>query len=214
MGLFFKQKQFLIGWIMALSALSPGILSADPESTASPEQKISKGIFLIADSRLNDPNFRESVILIMRHGTDGSIGIIINRPTTQSLATLLPALPLHEKSSDTVFMGGPVSRSVLSWLLHTERPLQGMEEVFGSLYFSINARPPDPLLKESKQFRAYAGYAGWAPGQLQAEISRGDWRLLPGDASIIFQNDPETIWPELFRRSQQRSVMRSLKKSG
>jgi putative transcriptional regulator len=212
MSLSHKQKFFLIGWIMAIALLIPGIPSAGIERHASPALKISKGVFLIADPRLNDPNFRESVILMTRHGGDGSIGVIVNRPTMQPLTDLLPDLPLPGKSSSTLFLGGPVSRTLLSWLIQTERPPQGMEGVLGNLYFSINAPPPAPLLKESKQLRVYTGYAGWGPGQLQAEIDRGDWRLLPADVSTIFQKDSETIWPELFRRSQERSVTLPLKK--
>ena len=93
MHLSLKYKLFLIGCLIAVSSLIPGTDSAGVESTLSSEQKISKGIFLIADPRLTHPNFRESVVLITRHGADGSIGIIINRPTKQPLASLLPDLP-------------------------------------------------------------------------------------------------------------------------
>jgi putative transcriptional regulator len=195
---FFIQKLLLAGWMVALWTLLPGILSAGME------REVSKGVFLIADRRLTDPNFRESVVLITHHDTDGSIGVVINRPTTRPLSTI-PDPRLKETPSGTLFSGGPVSPSILSLLLQSERPPQEMEAVLNDVYFRLNPQSFAGL-KGSKQFRVYAGYAGWAPGQLAAEITRGDWRILPADPVLLFQNDPEHIWPELFRRSEQRSV--------
>lgn len=200
-----KQKIFFAAWMAILSIFLPGVLSAGIESIL--ERSVTKGLFLIADPRLTDPNFRESVVLITHHGADGSLGVIINRPTDRPLSSL-PGLPLQGTSSGFLFIGGPVSRNALSSLVQTEHASKEVEAVLEGVYFMTDPLATAGLLKESKQFRIYAGYAGWAPGQLQGEIDRGDWRLLPADAALLFRNNPETVWPELFRRSQQRSVKR------
>lgn len=201
----FKQKPFLglavTVWVLIFTALS-----APSEGNIPLIKRAAKGTFLIADPRLTDPNFRESVVLLTYHGADGSMGVIINRPTAQPLFDLLPDLNRKIDASDTLFIGGPVSRSQILMLLQAEQPPREMERVFENIYFSPDARRLAGLIEEAKQFRAYAGYAGWGSGQLEAEIDRGDWRILPADPAMLFRNDPETVWPEMFRRSQQRSV--------
>lgn len=191
---------------MAVWALFPGHFSAGLERSGAPERKIAKGRFLIADPRLTDPNFRESVVLIVRHGSDGTIGIIINRPTAAPLSSLRD-LPLPGTAPDLLFFGGPVSPGRISSLIQTGHPVLE-SAVLEEVYFTFDPGEIPGLLKESKRFRIYAGYAGWAPGQLEGELDRGDWRLLPGEAALLFEKDPGRIWPELWRRAQQRSVGR------
>lgn len=198
-----KQKCLLAAWAALLSLFLSGVHSSGMEPVR--ERSPAKGLFLIADSRLTDRHFRESVVLLTHHGADGTVGVIVNRPTTRPLSSVLPGLPIDEKRVP-LFIGGPVSRNILSLLLQTERPPQEMETVLDGLYFSGDARPLAGLLKDASRFRVFSGYAGWAAGQLQGEIDRGDWQLLPADAALLFQSDPETIWFELFRRAQQRAV--------
>lgn len=186
--------------MMAIALLIPGTLPTGMERSP------SKGLFLVADPRLTDPNFRESVVLLTRHGEEGSVGLIINRPTALSISEVLPDLRAEGAPSGVLFAGGPVSRNGLSLLLQAERPPRGVEAVMGNLYFGVNVRETIGLLKKTERFRVYAGYAGWAPGQLEAEIGRGDWHLLPGDPVLLFEKDPDAVWAELLRRSRRQLV--------
>ncbi|HZR45497.1 MAG TPA: YqgE/AlgH family protein, partial [Candidatus Manganitrophaceae bacterium] len=173
----FSQKMILAGWLAAIWALFPGDFSSGLERGGPPERKIAKGLFLVADPRLADLNFRESVVLIVRHGSDGTIGVIINRPTAEPLSGLRD-LPLPGTAPGFLFFGGPVSPDRVSFLVQTGHPVSE-SAVLEEVYFTFDPAKIPGLLKESKRFRVYVGYAGWGPGQLEGELNRGDWRLLP-----------------------------------
>ncbi|MDC4223137.1 MAG: YqgE/AlgH family protein [Candidatus Manganitrophus sp.] len=156
-----------------------------------------------------DPNFSKTVVLITQHGPGGSVGVVINRPTRTPLSRAFPKIEKFEKRPDTLFIGGPVQREVTILLLRTEKPPEAAVPVFEKVYVAPPVETLTDLLShdDSKDpFRVYSGYAGWAPGQLQGEIDRGDWRVLPGDADLLFQEETGSIWEEMFRRSSQQLV--------
>lgn len=174
-----------------------------------PQREITKGIFLVADPWLMDPNFSKTVVLITHHGPGGTMGVIINRPTTTRLSRALPDIKELKNRSDTLYIGGPVFHEVLVLLLRTHAHLQSTDQVLDDVYFSQSMDTLTDMLKENRPkgvFRVYAGHAGWAPGQLQAEIDRGDWRVLQAETGIIFKKDPETVWPEMIRRSSEQLI--------
>lgn len=198
-------------WLLFLSLLlSTLFVPATPAAFAArQETKIKKGVFLVADLRLLDPHFSKTVVLITQHGPGGSVGVVINRPTRMPLAHAFPTIEALKPRSEMIFIGGPVQREVMILLLRTERPPEAAVPIMEKVYV---APPVDTLTdlitrkEPTDPFRIYSGSAGWAPGQLQGEIDRGDWRVLPGDAEIIFQEKTDSIWEEMFRRSSQRLV--------
>ncbi|MFQ5781176.1 MAG: YqgE/AlgH family protein, partial [Nitrospiria bacterium] len=172
-------------------------------------RKIIKGAFIVADPRIVDPNFSRTVVLLIHHDVDGSMGLIINRPTATPLSRLLPDMKEFIHPSDHLFRGGPVLPGNLMLLFQTERPPKRMAPVFEDVYFSEEARVLADLLMSTvmeRGFRIYSGHAGWAPGQLQAEMGRGDWRLVRADAEMVFGADPDMVWEKMYNRSQARSV--------
>jgi putative transcriptional regulator len=180
-----------------------------PLLAARQERKVEKGVFLVADLRLTDPNFSKTVVLITQHGPGGSVGVVINRPTRTPLSRAFPEIKELEQRPEKVFIGGPVQREVMTLLFQTEKPSEAAVPIFEKVY----AAPPIETLTHlapredvKDPFRVYSGYAGWAPGQLQGEIDRGDWRVLPGEADLIFQEETVSIWEEMFRRSSQQWV--------
>lgn len=182
-----------------------------PLLAARQETEIKKGVFLVADLRLLDPNFSKTVVLITQHGAGGSVGVVINRPTRTPLSRAFPQLEEFEGRTERLFIGGPVQREVMILLLRTEKPPEAAVPIFEKVY----AAPPVETLTHlitredfKDPFRVYSGYAGWAPGQLQGEIDRGDWRVLPGEADLLFQEETGSIWEEMFRRSSQQRVKR------
>jgi putative transcriptional regulator len=207
-------------WVMTLSRAAGRILGAAvfaallgfvPADTArrgaaaraaDQEQKLGAGVFLVAAHRLLDPRFSQTVILLTQHGPQGAMGVIINRPTEHRLSDLLPEIEALQGRSDRLFFGGPVGVNAIVVLLQSaeEVELEHTERVFGDVYFSGSPEAFAYIVgreKEGEAIRGYAGYAGWAPGQLEGEIARGDWSILGADASTVFRKEPSTLWKEL-----------------
>ncbi|UCF57927.1 MAG: YqgE/AlgH family protein [Deltaproteobacteria bacterium] len=161
-----------------------------------------KGKFLIASQHLRDPNFSESVVLLTDYGRYGAMGLVINQPTDVRLSTLFPDIKGVQQSTDTLYIGGPVARNRLLLLIRSDTEPEGSHRVFEDIYVSSNRTVFQRMIEEGKgKLRVYTGHAGWAPGQLEGEISRGDWHILPADRETIFDKAPSEIWPELIRRS-------------
>jgi putative transcriptional regulator len=159
------------------------------------------GKFLVASRALSDPNFERSVVLLVEHGEGGSWGLVLNRPTGMALAKLFAEEPLLAKQEGILFAGGPVGAGrTLLLLLRSSRPLEESQRVFADVYLGWG---PGALrdARELTDCRVYSGYAGWAPGQLDAEIARGDWHLLPAEVPLVFER-PERIWEELAPRTE------------
>jgi putative transcriptional regulator len=178
------------------------------------DQSLEAGAFLIATHRINDPRFSQSVILLTQHGAQGAMGVIINRPTEHRLAELLPEIEALEGRSDLLFFGGPVSLNAIVILLQSreEVKLELTTRVFGDVYFSGNPEALAYILgrkRTDEAIRGYAGYAGWAPGQLEGEIARGDWTIAGADAFTIFKKDPSEIWRDLSPEPLPRKELRA-----
>jgi putative transcriptional regulator len=155
--------------------------------------------FLVADRDLTDPNFERSVVLLVQHGAEGSWGLVINRPTGVPLAKLFAEEPHLGRQEGILFTGGPVGAGRFLLLLRARRRPEASQPVFADVYLGWTpAVLRDP--RGISEFRVYSGYAGWAPGQLEAEIARGDWHLLPAEVPLVFEQRSERVWEELTRR--------------
>jgi putative transcriptional regulator len=168
------------------------------------DREIIKGKFLIAMPILSDPNFRQTVVLLCEHGPDGSMGLVVNRPTDVEVSKLIedfPDLPAGQAwLADAGWMhsGGPVNQNGLLILCRSEREPMGILEdvVLVTVLSDLNR---DAEYGSHKKIRCYLGYAGWAPGQLEAEIKAGAWRLVKGDSGLIFNEDPAAVWQEMMK---------------
>lgn len=161
-------------------------------------------ILLVASRKLNDPNFRESVVMVTRHGRSSPIGVIINRPLDKHLGDALPELPGARKQR--LHRGGPVTPDRLVFLFRGDSSPPGTIEVIDKVFFGQQASLLGELVTgkhPQRGLRVFAGMAGWAPGQLEKEIARGDWFVLPVDGATLFEQPPESLWPDLYRRATQ-----------
>jgi putative transcriptional regulator len=168
---------------------------------------LAKGRFLVASRSLSDANFAQTVILLVDYHSRGAMGLIINQPTAVRLAKVLPDMAGLQQRPDTVFLGGPVERNRMMLLIHSSRTLTDAQQVLADIYVSSSRTLFERLVDKAEvgeRFRVYAGYAGWAPGQLEREVSRGDWHVLPADAETLFDKAPADIWPELIRKGSIR----------
>lgn len=169
-----------------------------------PQVELSKGKFLVASKKLRDPHFFKTVVLLLEYDSKGAMGLVINRPTTVKLSEVLPDIEGLQKRFDTIYLGGPVAKNQLMLLIRTSSPPEGSRPVFKDIYLSSSQTTIEAMIDNPdtpERFRVFAGYAGWAPGQLDHEVSRGGWHILQADAESVFEKTPSEIWPELIRRS-------------
>ncbi|MGB6604722.1 MAG: YqgE/AlgH family protein [Steroidobacteraceae bacterium] len=155
-------------------------------------------IFLVARTELPDPNFADSVVLVMNNLGPGPVGVILNRPTKIPVSELFPDLkplgPLHDK----VYFGGPVEIRTVWFLFRAlKRPEHAIEACDG-VYLSADKELLLRLLHRDKPMeglRIFIGHSGWSPEQLQNEISRGDWTLKHAESDALFNGQTEHPWP-------------------
>jgi putative transcriptional regulator len=184
------------------------LLQAFLPSGSSAEEGLqpAPGVLLVAGTRIRDPRFTESVILLLSSGPGGSMGLIINKPTATKIAALFGGIGSMSRGRDPLFYGGPVGGNDLLMLRRADRAPEDWGAVVDRV-FVTNSRMAmmDALMtrRTDEEVRVYAGYAGWAGGQLEREIGRGDWHLLPADVSQIFRRDTAKLWPELYRKSRE-----------
>lgn len=166
---------------------------------------LAKGKFLIARKDLPDPNFAESVVLLVDYNEKGAMGLVINNRTDVSLSRLLPDIEELKERNDDLFIGGPVERkSMLLMLVRSRTKPAESNHVFADVYVTGSVAVLEQAIEmgwEGDQFRAYAGYAGWGPGQLDNEVAREDWHILPAEADAVFAGEPGTVWKQLIERA-------------
>ena len=173
---------------------------------------IGKGVFLVANPSLADPNFTQTVILICEHNDqEGTLGVVINRSTEVLLAEALPDVPVLKGTSYTLFLGGPVQPNGILMLFRIGEEPANTRRVLNQVYLGLNMDALTRVITKpqpTETFRAYAGYAGWAPGQLEFEMSLGSWAVVPADPASIFDKNPATLWSELIEALTSPRVIR------
>jgi putative transcriptional regulator len=176
---------------------APALTEPDPFSVLP-----AKGKFLVATQNLIDPRFQESVILLIDYNALGATGLIINRPTNVPLIELLPSVPGLKKQT-VVYYGGPVEEYRMLMLIQSDEKPPESVSVFSNVYVSSSKNTLEHVVgagKKGRQFRIYAGYAGWSSVQLDRELLRGDWLVVLADARSVFKKKSTDIWRELIRR--------------
>jgi putative transcriptional regulator len=164
------------------------------------------GSLLVATPALADPNFAESVLLMVHHDDDGSIGILVNRPTNLDPASVFPDVPALARYQSNLYLGGPVGPTQLLLLLRAPAAgrVQGpplIDDVYVSADPSVLDGYPEASI-DATLVRLYAGHASWGPGQLEDEIARGDWHIVPGRAELVFTGEPLELWRQIGRASE------------
>ncbi len=160
--------------------------------------ELGRGALLVAAREMQSPVFAETVILILGYGADtGAMGVIVNHPTAVQPAEILPRLEGLSRYRGPVYLGGPVEMYSLVALLRDDRPPKEALKIFGHIHLV----PPETSLpkgsSDASHLRFYVGYAGWAPGQLEGEIARGDWHVRAATEDIVFSKDADGIWGKL-----------------
>ncbi len=159
-----------------------------------------RGRLLIAGPGLGDANFDRTIVYLLDHGADGSLGVVINRPSQFEVAQALPGWSGVVGPPPVVFSGGPVEPGVAMGLARYHDPAEGI----GSVDLS---RDPEPATTGIEVVRVFVGYSGWGAGQLDLELEAGAWFVVDAEPSDLFSPEPENLWGAVLRRQQARTAM-------
>lgn len=173
------------------------------------------GRLLVATPALADPNFDRAVVLVLDHDEEGSLGVILNRPTPVGVGDILEPWASLAVEPEVVFQGGPVSLdsalgvAVVPGEAGTaigEGPL-GWRRVHGAIGLVDLEAPPELLAAALGSLRIFAGYAGWGPGQLEDELVEGAWYVVESEPGDVSSPDPEHLWRSVLRRQRNELAM-------
>ena len=191
--------------VLATAAgVAPTRRPSDPP--ASPAPSSTQGQLLVATQSLGDPRFAQSVVYMLRHDATGALGLVVNRPiATVPLARILESLGRdHEGATGDlrVHYGGPVEPG-RGFVLYTGEWVTGDSQVVqDGIAVTSDPKVFDALARGAGPRRVLfaAGYAGWAPGQLEAEIDGGFWIVVSADEALIFDDDAGSKWERATQR--------------
>jgi putative transcriptional regulator len=177
--------------LLALVAAAPGAMSQQPAA----------GRLLVSNPALNDPDFSQTVLLILIHEDSGTAAIFLNRPTWVEPAEAFPEVEALGSYDGELYRGGPVAPAELLLLFeHEGAPPAGVLPILDGVYFSPNPDLLDEMdldASDAPRARLFAGRAEWGPSQLAREIADGRWRVVDADADDLFAEDATGLWQRM-----------------
>jgi putative transcriptional regulator len=158
------------------------------------------GQLLIAGPKLLDPNFWRTVVLVIQHNEEGALGLVLNRPSDTTAGDAVPALEELVDPEEPLFIGGPVQPSSVIVLAEFEDASDAALLAFDDV--GVLGSGADPLQASAgvRAGRAFAGHAGWGPGQLDGELERDDWILETALREDAFSSQPRDLWTSVLTR--------------
>lgn len=190
--------------VVLVAALACGTTVAWGQSTDVKDLGIGK--LLVSARGLPDPNFVNSVVLLIQHDQKGTVGLMINRRTRAPISRVLQDLKTGKEGSDPVYLGGPVELDAVFGLTRSRKKLDGAASVVNEVYLVSSKALLEKTLAASPgpdDFRLYIGYCGWGGGQLENEVMQGGWWIFNADASLVFDPDPASVWSRLIARTER-----------
>ncbi|MFP3992104.1 YqgE/AlgH family protein [Streptomyces sp. E11-3] len=162
------------------------------------------GRLLVATPALADPNFDRAVVLLLDHDEEGSLGVVLNRPTPVGVGDILEDWAALAGEPGVVFQGGPVSLdSALGvGIIPGDSGPIGWRRVHGAIGLVDLETPPELLAAALGSLRIFAGYAGWGPGQLEDELADGAWYVVESEPGDVSSPQPERLWRGVLRRQR------------
>jgi putative transcriptional regulator len=159
-----------------------------------------EGHLLIASPSMSDPNFARTVVAIANHDEEGALGIVLNRPSDTEVVEAVPELDGVIDDDDVVYVGGPVQPASIVVLAEFEDPAEAAYLVVDAVGLVSDRTGLERLGTATARRRVYAGYTGWGPGQLEAELEREDWITEPALVEDVFAEDPSELWGSVLQR--------------
>ncbi|MGW8267600.1 MAG: YqgE/AlgH family protein [Longimicrobiales bacterium] len=158
-----------------------------------------RGRLLISGGALYDPNFRHTVVLIGEHNADGALGVVLNRALNVTVEQAFPPLQNLVPPLEPLFQGGPVRTESPVLLAELADPELADILVFGSVGFLVGD-VSDSIRPSILRARVFAGYSGWGPGQLEAEMAADSWIIDPARVEDVFTDAPDLLWSKVLER--------------
>ncbi|HUF84642.1 MAG TPA: YqgE/AlgH family protein [Acidimicrobiia bacterium] len=165
-----------------------------------------KGRLLVAVPGMYDANFDRTVVLVLEHGEDGAVGIVLNRPSDTEAGAAVPGWGLVAAPPAVVFVGGPVVPAGALALGEVADPdgAEGWTAVLGSVGLVDLGRAVEGAPPDVERARLFAGHAGWSPGQLEGEITAGGWFVVDAEPDDAFASQPAELWRAVLARQRGR----------
>lgn len=167
--------------------------------------QVRSGSLLVASVELVEQTFRRTVIYLIEHNEIGSLGVVLNRPSDTAVLDVLPAWAPLAVRPQALFVGGPVKRDS-ALCLGLLQPgvdgddVSGLRPVEGRVVMVDLDAEPEELAPALEGLRVFVGYAGWSAGQLDAELERGDWLVVPALPSDVVAPGRVDLWARVLRR--------------
>ena len=174
-------------------------------------QDLAPGKLLVASRDLNDPNFAETVVLLVHYDQEGVIGLIVNRRTRIPISRALDEIKGAKSRSEPIYAGGPVGLNGVMALVRSSNKVEDADHVFGDVYLVRREASLARTIQSearSDSLHIYLGYAGWTQKQLQAEVSIGAWFIFSADAGVVFASNPQALWQRFIDKTEERVASR------
>jgi putative transcriptional regulator len=189
---------------VTLAAVVCGTVIAAGQANQVKDLRVGK--LLVSARDLADPNFAESVVLLVQYNQEGTVGLMINHRTRASVSRIIQDLDTGKHGSDPIYIGGPVElNAVLGLFRSRKRPDEGTS-VLSEVYLVSSKTLLEKALSATPgptDLRLYVGYCGWAGGQLENEVRQGGWWIFDANAGLVFDPDPGSVWSRLIARTEQ-----------
>jgi putative transcriptional regulator len=166
-----------------------------------------RGELLVASPDLLDPNFRRTVVLVTEHSEDGAMGLVLNRRSDAAVEEAAPELAELVDPEAVVHVGGPVQPGSVVVLAEFDDPDAAAHLVLDAVGFVPADADIALLAASTRRVRVFAGYAGWGPGQLEAELDGEGWIRAPAQPDDVFAPDPDQLWSAVLRRKGGRFAL-------
>lgn len=167
----------------------------------------TRGQLLIAEPALLDPNFTRTVVLVVEHGEEGALGLVLNRPTDTPVVQAAPELGDLGEPGAVIHAGGPVEPLGLIVLAELEDTGATAILVHGNVGVLVAGAETESLPAAVRGARVFAGHAGWGPGQLDAELEASGWIVEASACDDIFSAAPEELWGAVLTRKGGRYAL-------
>ena len=190
--------------VVSVAPLAGQVPPLREPGTRAAVQALAPGTLLVAARRLPDPNFASTVVLLADVTKDGAVGLVLNRRSRVTLARVFPQLAPSPASGQHAFLGGPVDTTRTMVLIRAPQSPAGARRVAAGVHLATAPDAVEAAVAAGAAgtgLRVYLGYAGWGPGQLEAETQEGVWHVLEADADSVFDADPASMWQRQIART-------------
>lgn len=155
--------------------------------------KLSTGSVLLAREILKDPNFDSTIVLVCVHSSEGSYGLVLNRPSHMPLSEIFDGFHGSDLKRE-IFIGGPVRQEDMQVLQITDDPVEGAFQVAPRVYLGGKWDGIGHMIEtDPSNTHLYLGYSGWGSGQLESEITAGAWDVYKVDIEKLLSDNSSNL---------------------